>query len=177
MVRPQFFFWKMGTPMQKNLDGLFRSLLHGILRASPELGPFIFPEFWQSCWHASSQTLKSISLSSRSIQEAFDRLLSDAALCESYRFCLFLDGLDEYEGTEGKDHGDLVKMLGTWTATAQDFVKLFVSSREENVFMNAFSSEQRIRIHDLTRLDMARYAASRRYLLRWCQCTRKVNTG
>jgi hypothetical protein len=96
-------------------------------------------------------------LSNKSIREAFSRLISDRKLYKNYCFCFFIDGLDEYEGTHQEDAKFLVDLLCSWTNLTPATVKICVSSREDNVFMNAFSAEQRIRLHDLTKSDIMRY--------------------
>jgi hypothetical protein len=96
-------------------------------------------------------------LSNKDIREAFSRLISDPKLYTNHCFCFFIDGLDEYEGTHQEDPKTLVDLLGSWTNLAPTTVKICVSSREYNVFMNAFSNEQRITLQNLTRSDMTRY--------------------
>lgn len=42
----KFFFWNIGTGLQKSQIGLLRSLLYDILSAVPELVPILFPSQW-----------------------------------------------------------------------------------------------------------------------------------
>ncbi|KAL1979414.1 hypothetical protein VTN96DRAFT_5978 [Rasamsonia emersonii] len=65
-----------------------------------------------------------------------------------------MDGLDEYEETCQEDYRDLVELLFSWTRAAPADVKLCVSSREYEVFRNAFSDDKRLRLQDLTRKDI-----------------------
>lgn len=39
-----FYFWNSGTPLQKSLEGLFRSILLQALQECPELGEKLFPD-------------------------------------------------------------------------------------------------------------------------------------
>ena len=104
-------------------------------------------------------------LSNKDIREAFSRLISDPNLHTNHCFCFFIDGLDEYEGTHQEDPKTLVDLLDSWTNLAPTTVKICISSREYNVFMNAFSNEQRISLQNLTRLDMTRYVLDKfRYM-------------
>jgi hypothetical protein len=92
------------------------------------------------------------------IRTAFARLIKNASLDVKHCYCFFIDGLDEYQETAQSDLKELVNLLTGWTTAAPRQVKLCVSSREHNVFVNAFSAEQRLRLHELTWLDMAAYA-------------------
>jgi hypothetical protein len=97
-------------------------------------------------------------MSDKDIRKSFTRLISDPKIYKNHYFCFFIDGLDEYETTHQEDAKDLVDLLCSRTTLGREKIKICVSSREHNVFMNAFSAEQRIRLHDLTRGDMRRYA-------------------
>lgn len=44
LVTASFFFWNLGSALQKSQEGLLRSLLHDILDQRRHLIPFIFPE-------------------------------------------------------------------------------------------------------------------------------------
>ena len=72
----------------------------------------------------------------------------------SYKFCLFLDGLDEYSG----NHKDLIadlRLLSSHTC-----IKMCVSSRPWNVFVNAFSSlDTVLHLEELTAYDIYQYAS------------------
>ncbi|RFU32608.1 hypothetical protein B7463_g3712, partial [Scytalidium lignicola] len=161
LVFANFFFWKPGSSLQKSLTGLFRSLLHDILQTSCELIPYVLPDQWRQMkstpWHA----MKDTHYSDRTIRKAFLRLISAAKLYKDHCFCFFIDGLDEYEGTLQDDTKSLVDQLCYWTTIAPDNIKLCVSSREYNVFMNAFPESKRIRLHQLTRSDMKQYVADK----------------
>ncbi len=154
----KFFFWKPGTPKQKSLDGLLRSLLHGVFKSRPELIPEVMPDMWKEARAALWQVQTDLLLREKDVRSAFGRFIGNTAMDTKHCFCFFIDGLDEYQETTQNDVKELVKLLTSWTTTAPRYVKLCVSSREHNVFMNAFSAEQRFRLHDLTRFDMAAYA-------------------
>lgn len=91
----------------------------------------------------------------KEIRIAFHQLVQNKTLYQDNRFCLFIDGLDEYQERPNHDRGDLVELLRSWSRIPG--VKLCVSSREDNVFMNAFPTDRRFRLHELTKHDMRRY--------------------
>jgi hypothetical protein len=104
-------------------------------------------------WQVQTQ----LQLGTKDIKAAFSRLTENQNLYEKHCFCYFIDGLDEYEETRSEDYTEVVRILSDWTKKFRGNVKLCVSSREYNVFLNAFSSERKIRLQDLTRRDMERY--------------------
>ena len=157
LILANFFFWRPGTVLQKSLAGLFRSLLYDILKACPELTPKVFPELWDRVKLLPWQVQTELTLSKTEIQTAFARLIKNRQLYQDLCFCFFIDGLDEYVGTHEEDHLHMTQLLRDWTNAAPEGVKICVSSREDNVFLNAFSGQQRIRLQDLTRADMERY--------------------
>ncbi|KAF5549978.1 hypothetical protein FNAPI_7895 [Fusarium napiforme] len=161
LVFASFFFWRPGSDDQKSLNGLYRSLLHSVLRHHHDLIPIIFPRAWNEARESSLPPQKTIKLSRDDISQAFGLLVSSENICANHRFCFFVDGLDEYQPRTQDDHMDLVKWIHSWTTTFPSNVKLCVSSREENLFMNSFSEAQRLRLHTLTQYDIKAYILER----------------
>jgi hypothetical protein len=152
-----FFFWKPGSVLQKSLAGLLRSLLHDTLKACPELIPEVLPKYWNQMKSMPWQVQTELHLPALEIRTAFNRLIERRSLYKKHCFCFFIDGLDEYEGTYQDDYRAMVELLCSWTEFAPADVKICVSSREYNVFMNAFSPNRRLRLQDLTQKDMTIY--------------------
>ncbi|KAK0710636.1 hypothetical protein B0H67DRAFT_464226, partial [Lasiosphaeris hirsuta] len=163
LIFERFFFWKLGPMMQNSLAGLLRSLLYDILKSCPSLIPTVMPQHWELSnampWH--DRTV--LDITQKEIKSIFERLIEYLARNpkSSYCFCFFIDGLDEYRGTRQHDHRDMVELLQHWANTLPDCLKMFVSSREDNVFMNAFSAHRRIRLHELTIHDMEGYVEAK----------------
>lgn len=67
------------------------------------------------------------------------------------KLCLFIDGLDEYEG----DDSDVAELFGN-TLISQN-IKICVSSRPHQVFVDTFATRPRLRLQDLTSLDIRQY--------------------
>jgi hypothetical protein len=86
--------------------------------------------------------------------EIFHRLMKHAI---SIKFCIFIDGLDEYHGAVEK----LVDILETISINSN--VKICVSSRPWIEFIDAYggNTEQLLKLEDLTKNDIRRYAADR----------------
>ncbi|KAK4451173.1 hypothetical protein QBC34DRAFT_58748 [Podospora aff. communis PSN243] len=162
LVFASFFFWRPGSALQRSQTGLILSILHDVLDSCRELIPYILPEMWQEARTSSlPQFKRDFRVLQKEVKSGFARLISDPHIHKDYAFCFFIDGLDEYEESFQDDTKFLVDQLCAWTAASRTGVKLCVSSREYNVFMNAFSASSRIQLHHLTILDMTRYVSDR----------------
>jgi hypothetical protein len=138
LVTASFFFWNAGLPMQKSKLGLLQSLLFQIFLACPSLIIEIFPTRLNQPW------------TQKELLKTLDRISKDLEL--SSKFCFFIDGLDEYEG----DEEDIVNLLQSLASLPN--VKICVSSRPWNAFMDAFSEcRWKLILEDLTKDDMRKY--------------------
>ncbi|CAJ2500422.1 Uu.00g032750.m01.CDS01 [Anthostomella pinea] len=145
------YFWIAGTDMQKSQQGLLQELALKILTQCPDLIEPTCSERWG--------VLKSVKVpqpawSKEELQLIMRRVAeSDAAP----KICLFMDGLDEYDG----DHIELCENIIHLTRSGK--VKVCASSRPWNVFTDAFGGKVSnvLRIHDLTEADIRMYAGSR----------------
>jgi hypothetical protein len=142
------FFWSAGTSMQKSQEGLLRSLLFQILIHSPDLIPIICPNRWSDKSLVSFHSLEPWPLSD--LFQAFKNLASMKQL--RAKFCLFIDGLDEYDG----EHADIIRIIKILAQSPH--IKLCVSSRPWTVFVDAFDrSKWKLYLQDLTRNDIRLY--------------------
>ena len=116
------------------------------------------PELWKDARAAPWQIQDDLRILEKGTRAAFARLIKSTNLDATHSFCFFIDGLDEYQETAQNDFKEMVRLLNGWTTTTPRCVKLCVSSREYNVFINAFLAEKRLRLHELTRFDMEVYA-------------------
>ncbi|ENH71577.1 hypothetical protein FOC1_g10007815 [Fusarium oxysporum f. sp. cubense race 1] len=158
-----FFFWRNGSKAQKSLDGLCRSILHDVLRERLDLIPEVFPGQWSEAKQAPWRVENRQEIPSSVIKGALERLLQNKKLYQQHRFCIFIDGLDEFEPgvQDGLDYIDLVNVLRKWTVHADGNLKLCISSREEGVFMDEYENDPGFRLQYLTRFDMRNYVRSR----------------
>ncbi|KAK4222132.1 hypothetical protein QBC38DRAFT_100666 [Podospora fimiseda] len=153
LLTASFFFWYLGSPLQKSETGLLRSLLHDILAQQPGLIPTIMPELCQEIAKSQGAYLAEPSLPE--LTRWFQILASDLPQHQQARFCFFIDGLDEFAG----DHFDL-KNLFIKTASESKTVKFVLSSRPLTTFTEAFKSFPNLRLQDLTQKDIYKYANS-----------------
>lgn len=150
------YFWAPGTEMQKSLQGLLQGLLLDLFRQCPSIIPSVVPERWRKVasdstseqWRRQAHDLHHEAWTVHELSEALVRI---GYLDHSPgRFCLFIDGLDEYSG----DYFDLCDMLRRLSQSR--FLKVCVSSRPLNEFESAFGSDpdKTIVMHEKTKNDI-----------------------
>lgn len=151
ILTPKFFFWSSGTPLQKSLEGLLRSLLWQILHEFPNMNLLAFnvglgPE-------KSRGVPREHSLIGAWTKPRLLRLLKEVIdqLQSSFYLCFFIDGLDEFD----EDDDDLIAFVQELDSSAG--VKVCSSSRPHKVFKDAFGFSPKLRLQDLTYNDIQRY--------------------
>lgn len=144
LVTAKFFFWHSGTALEKSQEGLLRSLLFEILSKCPDLIPKVRPDGFPSPDAGYCDWTR------EELFAAFQKLTTQHL---SFRFCFFIDGLDEYGG----HHAELIQTLQE-LMTLPD-VKICLSSRPWQPFRDAFGkfSNRTTRLQDLTRGDIRCY--------------------
>ena len=124
--------------MQKSQQGLLQILLFNILKQCLTLVPVVTPTRWRGSASDPDWTRAELLQSFKDLREQ---------PLNSARFCLFIDGLDEYDG----DHMEIIENMNSFTSSTA--IKVWFSSRPWVVFENAFGENdgRRIKLHDLTR--------------------------
>ncbi|CAG9971411.1 unnamed protein product [Clonostachys byssicola] len=151
------FFWRPGSDLQHNLAGLFYSLLHEILENCPELIPDAMPEYWKMVQQIPIAVDPDIEIPPIAVENALFTLIQNENIIKHHCFCFFIDGLDEFLGSDQQDYTSLANLLTRWVENSNGNLKICVSSREENAFMNAFPEDQRLQLHQLTWDDISTY--------------------
>lgn len=154
LVKASFYFWFSGTALQKSQEGLLRSLLFELLRKCPESIRLACPSRWDV---SSPQPW--------SEKELLETLKSFRLHSSSTRFCLFVDGLDEYQPATGaltpktaaNDVSGIIDVMKT-LANLPD-IKLCVSSRPWPVFEEAFGQSDNLKfyVNEQNRDDIRAY--------------------
>ena len=143
---PSYYFSKTGTSkLQMSLQGLYRTLLATLLQYERDMSRVAFPT-----WQVSDLEYPP---TSAVLRDALEKVLTHSGL--SCKYCIFIDGLDEYGeadyGLRGELAGDILKLARL------SAVKLVVSSRPEPVFKLTFAHCQTLELHELTKNDIAAY--------------------
>ena len=149
-----YFFWINGTEMQRSQEGLLQSILYDILRMCPGLIEKAFPVHCDAARTEFSGLQKSI-WSRAELLDALTRLTQHNVM--TTRFCIFIDGLDEYEGY----HEDLIQVIANLAKTKN--VKLCIASRPWNIFEEAFGSNDshKLYLQDLNKPDIEKYVQNK----------------
>lgn len=136
LVTASYFFWGVGTPLQKSHEGLLRSLLYQIFK----FHPLLLNDICAQVNHGIQWTIEDL-------QNILHLTFTQGE--EGTKFCLFIDGLDEYEG-DAMDVLDYVQEMAAYSN-----VKICVSSRPWNAFQIAFGKSCfKLRVETLTRKDL-----------------------
>jgi hypothetical protein len=158
LVVASFYFWSPGTPLQRSQDGLLRCLLYKILSQMPDMIPVAVPRRWQ----AADQLRIAEPWPRKEISDAFANVVNANSL--STNFCFFIDGLDEYGGSDlGSGETDLDLVLQLKTLSSSPCVKLCISSRPRNIFGVHFPAggPRHITLQDHTTKDIEQLVESR----------------
>lgn len=152
-----FFFWTSGSREQRSQTGLLRSLLHQFLSKNPEYIATSFPTLWEKLCKMPTKERIMMRLD-WTVAELLPAFLSFIrAVSQEKKVCLFIDGMDEFEG----DHTmivDLFKSLATGPGSKN--VKMCLSSRPWAVFQNAFEfTVPNMKLQELTYGDMHQFVA------------------
>ena len=139
------------------MKGSIDQYLFETLKLCPDLIREVFPEAY-NCFSKTrlENSIDELFFRPGDFEKAFHILVSKSPN-PGYRFCFFIDGLDEYgeDGVDRLDHERLAESLQTWAA--KDDIKILASSRPHREFQDAFSDVLRIRLHQLTGPDISRF--------------------
>ncbi|KAL4748223.1 hypothetical protein BDW72DRAFT_195994 [Aspergillus terricola var. indicus] len=132
LISVAVFLWSAGDRLQKSLEGLYRSILYQVLRQCPEMVTEVFDHTsGLSEWEEVRLPL---------LKKAMAKLFQILDYGR-YRLCLFIDGLDEYEG-DNHDQAELVKEIQIWAS--QETVKIICSARPYHEYMQAFNHQEEV---------------------------------
>lgn len=158
LVTSDHYFWAAGNEMGKSLEGLYRSILFDILRQCPKLISTVFRDQWAALESDAKGgpggqgpiDIEDSLFRTSKMKDAFDRLMAEQ-LDNQYYICLFVDGLDEYQG-DSLEHRRLAQSFLTWSQRPN--VKCLLSSRPYPEFHKVFAEDTRLHLHRLNVQDI-----------------------
>lgn len=154
LITAQFFFWRAGSDVQRSRQGLYRCLLFEILKECPYLIRKVFPGTYKIFERKSrANTIDQSFFRPEHIATAFQTLVSLSPTFD-HRMCLFIDGLDEYgdDTVDSYEYENLAKSLAIWTKN--DHIKILCSSRPHREFLDRFTEDLRIHLHEVNAPDI-----------------------
>ncbi|KAF5702773.1 hypothetical protein FMUND_13328 [Fusarium mundagurra] len=143
------YFWKPGQPLQKNIEGMTRSLLHQVLHKNRNLA--------HQLWAEQPNVGDKRDGGDWGVNE-LKKALCRAIELSGSTFCIFLDGLDEAKEFEDLPWGDHPNTQVIYDLLQLSNIKLCASSREEGPFCRFFAGQPRLRTHQLNRNDIYWFA-------------------
>ncbi|KAJ4261804.1 hypothetical protein NW757_000076 [Fusarium falciforme] len=149
-----FYFYYKGTKLEKSEAGVLRSLLHQILFKRRELIKFAFPERFEA-FRFGQNGDRSFEPTYWELKRALEALLKS---CPNERFFFSVDGLDEYDANNHQ-MGELVDVFKALSKLPN--VKFLLTSRPWVVFEERLAGYPRLRLHELTRPDIASFVDQR----------------
>ncbi|CAG1972994.1 unnamed protein product [Fusarium graminearum] len=151
IVMASVFLWNLGSAEQKNMDGMYRTLLYTILSEHRELIPQVFEDLWNASSKEPLMSQQHLEMSRNDIKIALQKLITDST--RRYQYCFFIDGLDEFYD-ENMLNFSLANQLDHWAS--HQGVKICVSSREEAPWTTYFVTFPRLKLHLITEQDIRR---------------------
>jgi hypothetical protein len=136
--------------MQMSETVLLRSILYQLLDTHRVLIPRLFLERWEVYSLFSDD---SYLWSLQELRLAFSRLQQEDST--NIKFCIFIDGLDEFYG----DHSELKALLKKISSSSH--IEVCVSSRPWNVFEHEFDAKSCFMLQDLTYQDIKFFVESK----------------
>ncbi|MCJ1478869.1 hypothetical protein MMC13_007553 [Lambiella insularis] len=140
LVIADFFFHDRGSTLEKSKIGLLKAVLYQVMASCPSVVSRVPPRPWKELERhhkiTGGQKIDCAEITQGEIIKANKDLL--ASPIAGARFCLFIDGLDEYDGNDR----DIAEVLISMIAPA---------------FESAFRNCSSLRLQDLTRGDITMY--------------------
>jgi hypothetical protein len=154
LLRADHYFWILGPPKQKSIEGLLRSLLYTALRTfSLTEYPDKIDAIRKICGTRWESADKQGTWTCKELKEMMSRLAS----VQGVKIFFFVDALDECEPQDRL--GDLADVV-LWLSQLRN-VKLCVSCRAWDVFNQKFDKAPILHLDLLTYGDMATYIEAR----------------
>ncbi|KAF2482938.1 hypothetical protein BDY17DRAFT_251114, partial [Neohortaea acidophila] len=141
------YFWIPGSPLQKSLEGMLRTLLHQLLKDQSDLLPTACPARW-------AQTQGSAHMINEPwIYAELVDAVANLGTRGDLAICFFIDGLDECEERSHPKLNQLLRRLSNLP-----HVKICMSSRPWTAFKREFEGNtETILLHELNLRDIFEY--------------------
>ncbi|KAI1087501.1 hypothetical protein F5B19DRAFT_475367 [Rostrohypoxylon terebratum] len=145
-IQAAFFFHHRGSALQKSFEGLLRSIILQLISMKPALRKFVHdnPDLNTGSWEL------------KVLQQSLDGMLRQEEV--PLHLCLFLDALDEYDGSL-EFLCLFLQNLVAIPPKPNKQIKVCFSSRPRDIFTKKFRGCAGFQIHDFTRNDIKDYCS------------------
>lgn len=151
-VIAQCYFWAPGTEIQKSLEGMLRTLLLQLL-GNPATESVFIQDVCSARWDSALQKHKSSPAWPLSeLKRLFQLVVGH--LTQTSFVMVFVDGLDEY-GKDDAQRQELVEFFMSMREISR--LKMCLSSRPWNLFLDAFRKLPCLALEKLNRPDIESY--------------------
>ncbi|OAA77073.1 hypothetical protein LEL_06757 [Akanthomyces lecanii RCEF 1005] len=152
LILASFYFWNAAaSQLQKSQTGLLRSLLVQCIEQMPTICRKVCPRRWAFLRLFGVGFLQDApEWTWEELNECFQAMT--ALIGDQFNLSLFIDGLDEFDG----QYQDLIKFVELFQSRSG--VKILVSSRPENKFVDAFQENPGLKMEHFTATDVRRFA-------------------
>lgn len=175
-----YFYQREKSALQKSNEGLLRALLYQIIKQVPSLSALVMEVMTPpgEC----STNIETFEWKFDGLRKAIENIKEYSSRTGEIKFCIFIDGLDEYQSfdeiMQGQSNIQGKLAANTWESSKhrqslQDIgnlvlelasspqVKLCCSSRPETAFDCLFHKMPSIKLEHLTELDIGRFVSEK----------------
>ena len=156
VLTPSFYFWKPGTPEQKSLAGMLRSLIIQLLKVGERVFDGLIDYLLSKKKLKRTPSGLECHWTVPNLNLALDYLVD--ASKGHFMICFFIDGLDEFEDSQCSRNELLrrLRKLASW-----NHVKLCVASRPEQAFEDEYRAEPHLKLEDLTYTSIVKFVGDK----------------
>ncbi|MCJ1390768.1 hypothetical protein MMC18_003629 [Xylographa bjoerkii] len=135
-----FFDFRARTETSNNFNGLLKALIYQLAQSVPELRP-VFEDIGSEKYVPNNLFDWTPKRLRRALLEGLNKCTNN--------ICIFVDGLDEYEG-DIHDHLDMIRLLKDIASrsTSERPIKLCLASRPEPIFLLAFRDTDGLKMQE-----------------------------
>jgi len=156
VLTPSFYFWNPGTPEQKSLAGMLRSLIIQLLHLDEKLFNGLIDYLHRMKKLKRIQSKLECHWTVPNLDFALEYLVSAS---EGHSMiCFFIDGLDEFEDPQ-HSRNELLRRLRK--LASRKHVKVCVASRPEQAFEDEYRTQRHLKLEDLTYTSIVKFVGDK----------------
>lgn len=153
--RLSFWFHELGEPNERTFLGFLRSFLYQLLEKFPKLASIVQSIYSAIQARSADDSARKLDWNEDDTKRALKAISKQQSVYGNV--CMFIDGLDECDGGKmNRDDIDYVMNLCNWKGIS---IRICIASRPELAIEQRFYKYPKIRVHDWTSGDIAKYVS------------------